>query len=92
MSGESLTGKFYGGRGCEECRGTGYRGRIGMFELLAITPDLQELILRKSSNAKLKAAARKNMTTMHQDALRKASEGVTTLEEIVRVSSGDVWE
>jgi type II secretory ATPase GspE/PulE/Tfp pilus assembly ATPase PilB-like protein len=92
MSGEKLTGKFYGGRGCEECRGAGYRGRIGIFELLAITPDLQELILHKSSNATLKAAARKNMTTMHEDALRKASEGVTTLEEIVRVSSGDVWE
>jgi type II secretory ATPase GspE/PulE/Tfp pilus assembly ATPase PilB-like protein len=92
MSGEALTGKFYGGTGCEECRDTGYRGRVGIFELLAITPDLQELILHKSSNAALKAAARKNMTTMHEDALRKASEGKTTLEEIVRVSSGDVWE
>jgi type II secretory ATPase GspE/PulE/Tfp pilus assembly ATPase PilB-like protein len=92
MSGEKLTGPFYAGKGCEECRGNGYRGRVGIFELLAITPDLQELILHKSSNATLKAAARKNMTTMHEDALRKAAEGRTTLEEIVRVSSGDVWE
>jgi type II secretory ATPase GspE/PulE/Tfp pilus assembly ATPase PilB-like protein len=53
---------------------------------------LQELILHKGSNATLKAAARKHMTTMHQDALRKASESMTTLEEIIRVSSGDVWE
>jgi type IV pilus assembly protein PilB len=92
MSGERLLGKFYRGEGCEECRGTGYRGRVGIFELLAITPELQELILHKSSNATLKAAARKTMTTMHQDALRKASDRMTTLEEIIRVSSGDVWE
>jgi type IV pilus assembly protein PilB len=92
MSGEKLTERFYRGQGCEECRGSGYRGRIGIFELLAVTPDLQELILHKSSNATLKAAARKTMTTMHEDALRKAAEGMTTLEEIVRVSSGDVWE
>jgi len=92
MSGEKLTGPFYAGQGCEECRGAGYRGRIGIFELLAITPDLQELILHKSSNATLKTAARKTMTTMHEDALLKAAEGRTTLEEIVRVSSGDAWE
>jgi len=92
MSGEKLKGRFYRGQGCEECRDTGYRGRIGIFEVLAITPELQELILHKSSNAALKAAARKTMTTMHQDALRKASESMTTLEEIIRVSSGDVWE
>jgi type IV pilus assembly protein PilB len=92
MSGEKLNGPFYHGQGCEECRGLGYRGRIGIFELLAITPELQELILHKNSNATLKAAARKTMITMHQDALRKASEGMTTLDEIIRVSSGDVWE
>jgi type II secretory ATPase GspE/PulE/Tfp pilus assembly ATPase PilB-like protein len=92
MNGEKLAGRFYRGAGCEECRGIGYRGRIGIFELLAITPELQELILHKNSNATLKAAARKTMITMHQDALRKASQGMTTLEEIIRVSSGDVWE
>src|ERR1700733_12692130 len=54
MSGNAAKGPFYRGQGCEECRGTGYRGRVGIFELLAITPDLQELILHKSSNATLK--------------------------------------
>jgi type II secretory ATPase GspE/PulE/Tfp pilus assembly ATPase PilB-like protein len=92
MSGDVLQGKFYRGRGCEECRDSGYRGRIGIFELLAIGGELQELILRKCSNAELKAVARKTMTTMHQDALQKASAGMTTLEEIIRVSSGDIWE
>ncbi|HEY3864439.1 MAG TPA: GspE/PulE family protein [Verrucomicrobiae bacterium] len=92
MSGEKLGGRYYDGAGCEECRDTGYRGRVGIFELLALTPELQELILHKSSNAVLKSTARKTMITMHQDALRKAAAGVTTLEEIVRVSSGDAWE
>ena len=87
-----LEGAYYLGKGCEECRGTGYRGRIGIFELLAINPELRELILQKRSNAELKNTAQKSMMTMHQDALKKASEGITSLEEILRVSSGDVLE
>lgn len=81
--------RFFHGGGCAECRGTGYRGRIGIFELLAINPELRELILQKRSSAEIKTAARKTMITIHQDALQKAAEGITTLEEIVRVSSGD---
>ncbi|HUD83101.1 MAG TPA: GspE/PulE family protein [Candidatus Saccharimonadales bacterium] len=92
MSGDVTKGPFYRGRGCEECRETGYRGRVGIFELLAIGPELQELILHKRSNAELKAIARKTMISMHQDALQKAVAGLTTLEEIIRVSSGDIWE
>ena len=87
-----IEGKFYRGRGCDECRGTGYRGRIGIFELLAITTELRELILQKKSNAELKSTAQKTMITMHQDALQKASAGMTSLEEILRVSSGDLLE
>jgi type II secretory ATPase GspE/PulE/Tfp pilus assembly ATPase PilB-like protein len=87
-----LDSVYFRGRGCEECRDTGYRGRIGIFELLAITPELRELILQRKSSAELKAAAQRSMITMHQDALRKAADGVTSLEEIVRVSSGDVLE
>ena len=87
-----IEGVFYHGTGCEECRGTGYRGRIGIFELLPITNELRELILQKRSNAELKAAAQKTMVTMHQDALQKAAAGITSLEEILRVSSGDLLE
>jgi type II secretory ATPase GspE/PulE/Tfp pilus assembly ATPase PilB-like protein len=87
-----VQGSFFRGTGCEECRGTGYRGRVGIFELLPITGVLRELILQKRSNAQLKAAAQQSMITMHQDALRKAAEGVTSLEEILRVSSGDRLE
>jgi len=87
-----VEGLFYHGKGCAECRETGYRGRIGIFELLSVGPELRELILRKQSNAELKSAAQKTMMTMHQDALKKAAEGITTLEEILRVSSGDLLE
>lgn len=84
-----MANRFFHGRGCDECRGTGYRGRIGIFELLVISPELRELILQKRSSAEIKSAAQKTMITIHQDALQKAAEGITTLEEIVRVSSGD---
>ncbi len=87
-----MNGAFFEGKGCEECRGTGYRGRIGIFELLAISPPLRELILEKRSNAELKLAAQKTMMTMHQDALQKAADAITSLEEILRVSSGDLLE
>ena len=92
LGARKVEGRFYHGKGCEECRGTGYRGRIGMFELLAINPELRELILQRRSSAEIKTAAVKTMITMHQDALQKAAEGITTLEEIVRVSSGDGLE
>jgi len=92
MGARRVEGVFYRGNGCEECRGTGYRGRIGIFELLAIGAELRELILQKRSNAELKAVAHKSMMTMHEDAMLKASQGVTSLEEILRVSSGDLLE
>jgi len=92
LGGRKVAGAIYRGRGCDECRDTGYRGRIGIFELLPITAELRELILQKRSSADLKTAAQKTMITMHQDALQKASAGVTTLEEILRVSSGDLLE
>ena len=87
-----MSGPFYRGAGCGECRGTGYRGRVGIFELLAIGPELRELILQRRSNTELKAAAQKTMTTIHQDALQKAADGITTPDEILRVSSGDLLE
>ena len=68
----------------------GYRGRVGIFELLPITTPMRELILQRRANTELKAAAQKSMVTIHQDALQKAAAGVTTPEEILRVSSGDL--
>ncbi|HUS34953.1 MAG TPA: GspE/PulE family protein [Verrucomicrobiae bacterium] len=83
------SGSFYHGGGCEECRGTGYRGRVGVFELLAITPDLRELILQRKSSGAIKEAARSSIMTMQQDAMHKANAGMTSVEEILRVCAGD---
>jgi len=58
----------------------------------AVPSELREMILHRRSNAELKNTAQKFMVTMHQDALTKASAGVTTLDEILRVSSGDLLE
>src|SRR4051812_15105346 len=84
--------KTYTGAGCDDCRGTGYRGRIGIFELLAVGAELREAISQRRSSAELKVIAHKSMLTMHQDALEKAIAGVTSLDEILRVSSGDLLE
>jgi type II secretory ATPase GspE/PulE/Tfp pilus assembly ATPase PilB-like protein len=92
MGTTKLAGPFYRGAGCEECRGTGYRGRVGIFELLSVSAELKELIIHKRPSAEIKAAARKTMLTMQEDALLKAAQGVTTLDEIVRVASGDAME
>ncbi len=92
LSGRRIEGQYYQGSGCEECRGTGYRGRTGIFELLPVGSGLRELILQRRSSTEIKLQARKTMLTMHEDALRKASEGITSLPEILRVSSGDLAE
>jgi type IV pilus assembly protein PilB len=77
---------FYRGRGCERCRHTGYRGRIGVFELMLVTDHLRELILRKAPTHEIRQAALEaGMITLKQDAMQKILEGVTTMEEALRV-------
>jgi type II secretory ATPase GspE/PulE/Tfp pilus assembly ATPase PilB-like protein len=87
-----VAGHFYRGTGCEACRGTGYRGRIGIFEFLPIGTAVRQLILESRSSAEIQTVARRTMKTMRQDALQKAAEGVTTLDEILRIASGDAME
>lgn len=87
--GPETNGPYFQGAGCDDCRGTGYKGRVGIFELLPITPDLRELILQRKSSGQINAAARETILTMQQDALHKARTGVTSVEEILRVCSGD---
>ena len=87
--GGGTEGPFYIGAGCEECRGTGYKGRVGIFELLAITPELRELILQRKSSGQIKGAAHETILTMQQDAMHKARSAMTSVEEILRVCSGD---
>ncbi|MGZ8938672.1 MAG: GspE/PulE family protein [Limisphaerales bacterium] len=87
--GGGTEGPFFIGAGCEECRGTGYRGRVGIFELLAITPELREMILQRKSSGQIKASAESTILTMQQDAMHKARTGMTSVQEILRVCSGD---
>ncbi len=77
---------LYEGKGCRECRQTGYFGRCGIFEIFAVSDKLQSLISAGASEAELRAAAQaEGMTTLRQDAWRKVAAGVTTLGEAVRV-------
>ncbi|HEC77808.1 MAG TPA: type IV-A pilus assembly ATPase PilB [candidate division WOR-3 bacterium] len=76
---------LYKGEGCDECRGTGYKGRIGIFENMMITPKIRELILRNATSAEIeKAAVDDGMVTLHEAALRKLKSGLTTVEEVIR--------
>ena len=77
--------KFFKGRGCYRCRGTGYKGRTAIFELLRITEKMQELIGEKApASLLLKEARADGMKTLREDAFEKVKQGITTMDEIVR--------
>ncbi len=78
---------FYRGKGCKKCNQTGYKGRIGIYEVLEMTPEISELVLKKaSSDDIMKTAVKQGLITMAQDGFIKAKNGITTLEEIIRVT------
>ena len=77
---------FYRGAGCQFCRGTGYKGRIGVFEMMEVDNDIRELILQRApSHVIRQAALDAGMITLKQDAMQKILEGITTMEEALRV-------
>jgi len=77
--------KVYKGRGCEKCGGTGYKGRVGLFEVMDVTEDIRELILSGATAVELRRKAiEEGMITLRQSGLQKIREGVTTIEEVVR--------
>ncbi len=77
--------KLFQGRGCEKCGGTGYKGRVGLFEVMDVTEDIRELILSGSTAIELRRKAiEEGMITLRQSGLQKIREGVTTIEEVVR--------
>jgi len=83
-------GQFYRPRGCDKCLNTGYKGRVGITETLVLTNKVKELILISGSEAEIKNAARsQGMKTMREDAVIKASQGLTTLEEVIRLTAPD---
>jgi type IV pilus assembly protein PilB len=78
------------GVGCPACSGSGYRGRLALYEVMPISDELRELILNGASAAELKRAAiESGMITLRQSGIQKLREGVTTIEEVVRVTIGD---
>jgi general secretion pathway protein E/type IV pilus assembly protein PilB len=76
--------------GCPFCEGTGYRGRLGIFELLAVDDEMQRLIHEGASIGRLRGHARElGMSTLREDGMRKAREGLTTVEEVMAATVAD---
>ncbi|MGC8841403.1 MAG: ATPase, T2SS/T4P/T4SS family [Candidatus Sumerlaeaceae bacterium] len=76
---------FFHGEGCDECGNTGYKGRIGIFELLRVTEDIRDLILQRATTDDIHALAiKQGMKTMRQDGWLKICLGITTFEEVAR--------
>jgi type IV pilus assembly protein PilB len=73
------------GKGCEKCNGTGYKGRVGLYEVMEVTEELRELILVGASSLELRRkAVEEGMLTLRASGLRKVKDGVTTVDEVVR--------
>jgi type IV pilus assembly protein PilB len=80
---------FQKGSGCDMCNGTGYKGRAGLYEVMALSPDLRRGILRGASVAELRdQAVIEGMLTLRMDGLKKIEKGVTTLEEVIKETAG----
>ena len=83
--------KFYHGKGCKMCRQTGYLGRMGVTEILAIDDEVREMLIKGASSDDIKkyAIEKQHMATLWEDAMRKFSDGLTTVEEVLRITSND---
>jgi len=82
---EAKSLKIYRGEGCQACNNRGYKGRVGLYEVLEVTDELRELILVGASALELrKKAVEQGMVTLRRSGLTKVAEGVTTLEEVIR--------
>ena len=78
------------GKGCAACGDTGYKGRIALYEVMPLKEELKELIVKGATGAELKKAAIKSgMRTLRMSGLTKIKEGVTSIEEVLRVTFAD---
>ncbi len=81
--------RLYKGAGCDTCGGSGYKGRMGIYEVMTMTENMKTLILRGGSTQDITTLARKEgMLTLRESAMRKALIGISTLDEVVRVTAG----
>jgi len=79
--------KIYEPAGCKKCNPNGYSGRIGLYEILEMTPELSEIVLKEPTESRIKEEAfRQGMITMKQDGILKILEGVTSVEEVLRAA------
>ncbi len=77
--------KFYYGRGCSKCNGTGYKGRIGVFEIMVFNDEIRDLIMNQASTAVLRAAGQKSgMRLLRDNGLEAIYDGITTIDEVVK--------
>lgn len=87
---EARSIKCYKGKGCNICNGTGYKGRIALYEVMPVRDEVKELILEGASAGEIKnTAVRLGMRTLRMSGISKIKEGVTTIEEVLRVTFGD---
>ena len=79
--------QLYRPQGCEQCNGSGYRGRTAILELMVMSDPIRQLVLQRADAVSLqREAIKQGMRTMYDDGLRKAIAGTTTLEEVIRVT------
>jgi type IV pilus assembly protein PilB len=91
ISPEEIDGfRVFGGKGCSLCNGTGYKGRVGLYEVMPVRDELKELVLSRASNFDLKKKAiAAGMTTLRRAGIAKIKEGMTTIEEVLRTTIDD---
>ncbi|MEY2544381.1 MAG: type pilus assembly protein PilB, partial [Verrucomicrobiota bacterium] len=78
------------GKGCEQCRGTGYKGRMGIFEIFVLDDEVRHMINKRSATLSLRQRARElGMRTLREDGVRKVLAGLTTAEEVISITIGD---
>ncbi|MFA5335073.1 MAG: ATPase, T2SS/T4P/T4SS family, partial [Candidatus Omnitrophota bacterium] len=81
--------QLFKGKGCKMCNYTGYKGRIGIFELLVNNDEIREMIVKRLSSYEIRDAARRNgMKLLREDGLNKVKEGITTISEVIRITHG----
>jgi len=79
--------RYFRGRGCQDCRQSGYKGRLGLYEIMEVTPRLQDAITHKAPDAEIRKIAREEgMRSLREDGIEKIRQGKTTIEEVVRVT------
>lgn len=90
-SAKAADATFYRGKGCAKCNGNGFKGRMGIFEFFLITEEVQQMIYENRTIVELRTKAREGgMRSMREDGFRKVASGMTTLDEVLHVTVGDM--